>query len=87
MQRIYHQYRYNKIVRTSFCVIIPNHVLHIIIITTIEIYFIPGGAQSTLQDIKVPDCAGGFVYGDTGRVITRNRFISWRTSHDVSTYT
>ena len=61
-------------------------VLFISIITTTEIYFIPGGAQSTLQDIKVPDCAGGFVYGDTGRVITRNKFISWRTSHDVSTY-
>ena len=42
-----------------------------------------GGAQSTLQDIKVPDCAGGFVYGDTSHIITRNRFIAWRTSHDV----
>ena len=51
----------------------------------IEIFLFSGGAQSTLQDIKVPDCAGGFVYGDNGAVITRNRFISWRTSHDVST--
>ena len=51
----------------------------------IEIFLSSGGAQSTLQDIKVPDCAGGFVYGDNGAVITRNRFISWRTSHDVST--
>ena len=86
MQRIYHQYRYNKILGTIITAVIPTRVLFISIITTTEIYFITGGAQSTLQDIKVPDCAGGFVYGDTGRVITRNRFISWRTSHDVSTY-
>ena len=85
MQRIYHQYRYNKILGTSIIAVLTR-VLFISIITTTEIYFITGGAQSTLQDIKVPDCAGGFVYGDTGRVITRNRFISWRTSHDVSTY-
>ena len=42
----------------------------------------PGGAQSTLQDIKVPDCAGGFVY-EVRSSVTRNRFLEWRTSHDV----
>ena len=61
----------------------PGRFIHIP--RVIEIFLFSGGAQSTLQDIKVPDCAGGFVYGDNGAVITRNRFISWRTSHDVST--
>ena len=42
-----------------------------------------GGAQSTLQDIKLPDSAGGFVYEATSKPETRNRFILWRTSHDV----
>lgn len=42
-----------------------------------------GGAQSTLQDIKLPDSAGGFAYEDNGKLETRNRFIMWRTSHDV----
>jgi len=32
-----------------------------------------GGAQSTLQDIKLPDAAGGFVYEET-KLETRNRF-------------
>ena len=45
-------------------------------------YTSTGGAQSTLQDIKVPDCAGGFVY-DVRSEVTRNRFLEWRTSHDV----
>lgn len=42
-----------------------------------------GGAQSTLQDIKLPECAGGFVYEDQSRIQTRNRFIIWRTCHDA----
>ena len=30
----------------------------------------------------MPDCAGGFVY-DVRSEVTRNRFLEWRTSHDV----
>lgn len=44
-----------------------------------------GAAQSTLQDIKLPECAGGFAYNDSNRAgsVTRNRFIYWKISHDV----
>ncbi|XP_076303351.1 nuclear pore complex protein Nup160 [Lasioglossum baleicum] len=42
-----------------------------------------GGSQSTLQDIKVPERAGGYSYKDCSKYYTRNRFIYWRISHDV----
>lgn len=46
-------------------------------------YFLSGGAQNTLQDVKLPECSGGFVYADQSHSLTRNRMIIWRTSHDV----
>ncbi len=43
-----------------------------------------GGAQSTLQEIKLGAGAGGFTYSpDHAFPFTRNRFVSWRTSHDL----
>lgn len=42
-----------------------------------------GGSQSTLQDIKVPERAGGYSYKDSSKYFTRNRFIYWRICHDV----
>ncbi|XP_071447164.1 nuclear pore complex protein Nup160 homolog, partial [Hetaerina americana] len=42
-----------------------------------------GGTQSTLQDIKVPERAGGFCYKDSSKHYTRNRFIYWRITGDV----
>ncbi|XP_046389457.1 nuclear pore complex protein Nup160 homolog isoform X2 [Ischnura elegans] len=42
-----------------------------------------GGTQSTLQDIKVPERAGGFSYKDSSKHYTRNRFIYWRITGDV----
>ncbi|XP_076070000.1 nuclear pore complex protein Nup160 isoform X2 [Oratosquilla oratoria] len=41
-----------------------------------------GAAQSTLQDIKVPEYGGGYVYVTNGP-LTRNRYIFWRVNHDV----
>ncbi|XP_076237550.1 nuclear pore complex protein Nup160 [Calliopsis andreniformis] len=48
-----------------------------------EITLNTGGSQSTLQDIKVPERAGGYSYKDCSKYFTRNRFIYWRISHDV----
>ncbi|KAF7387510.1 hypothetical protein HZH68_013187 [Vespula germanica] len=48
-----------------------------------EIILNTGGSQSTLQDIKVPERAGGYSYKDNSKYFTRNRFIYWRISHDV----
>ncbi|KAJ9580150.1 hypothetical protein L9F63_004167, partial [Diploptera punctata] len=42
-----------------------------------------GGTQSTLQDIQVPERAGGYCYKDSTKHYTRNRFIYWRICHDV----
>lgn len=42
-----------------------------------------GGSQSTLQDIKVPERAGGYSYKNSSKYFTRNRFIYWRICHDV----
>lgn len=39
--------------------------------------FVVGGTQSTLQDIKVPQRAGGYGYKDPSRPHARNRFIYW----------
>lgn len=36
-----------------------------------------GGTHSTLQDIKLPQKAGGYWYKDSKKVYTRNRFIYW----------
>lgn len=36
-----------------------------------------GAAQSTLQDIKVTEKAGGFGYSDLSCESKRNRFIYW----------
>lgn len=46
-------------------------------------FIFPGGSQSTLQDIKVPERAGGYSYKDSSKYFTRNRFIYWRICHDV----
>lgn len=48
-----------------------------------EIKLNTGGSQSTLQDIKVPERAGGYSYNDGSKYFTRNRFIYWRICHDV----
>ncbi|XP_015116338.1 nuclear pore complex protein Nup160 homolog [Diachasma alloeum] len=48
-----------------------------------EITLDTGGSQSTLQDIKVPERAGGYSYKDSYKYHTRNRFIYWRISHDI----
>ncbi|XP_011502430.1 PREDICTED: nuclear pore complex protein Nup160 homolog [Ceratosolen solmsi marchali] len=48
-----------------------------------EIILNTGGSQSTLQDIKVPERAGGYCYKDSTKYFTRNRFIFWRIIHDV----
>ncbi|KAG8190036.1 hypothetical protein JTE90_000131 [Oedothorax gibbosus] len=44
-----------------------------------------GASQSTLQDIKLPECAGSFSYSNSGdpSSLCSNRFIYWRTNHDV----
>lgn len=39
-----------------------------------------GATQSTLQDIKVPEKAGGYYYNDLSKVHNRNRFIYWYVS-------
>ena len=41
-----------------------------------------GGTQSTLQDVKLPNVSGGYVYSDQSHYLTRNRMILWRTNHD-----
>ncbi|CAH1786774.1 unnamed protein product, partial [Owenia fusiformis] len=49
-----------------------------------DITFNSGNSLSTLQDIKLPECAGGYTYRDSGKVAapSRNRFIYWRTFND-----
>ncbi|KAJ1526649.1 hypothetical protein ONE63_008234 [Megalurothrips usitatus] len=42
-----------------------------------------GGTQSTLQDIKVPQRAGGYSYKDPSKQYARNRFIYWRLYDDI----
>ncbi|XP_030384092.1 nuclear pore complex protein Nup160 homolog [Scaptodrosophila lebanonensis] len=41
------------------------------------------GTQSTLQDIKTSEKAGGFCYKNFKNIQKRNRFIYWRTYQDV----
>ena len=42
-----------------------------------------GAAFSTLQDIKLPDCAGGYTYNNDGdSSILDNRTLYWRTQGD-----
>ncbi|CAG9772816.1 unnamed protein product [Ceutorhynchus assimilis] len=48
-----------------------------------EIPIFTGGAQSTLQDIKVTEKASGYSYADSNRYYTRNRFIYWRIDSDI----
>ncbi|XP_059616440.1 nuclear pore complex protein Nup160 homolog [Phlebotomus argentipes] len=48
-----------------------------------EITLTIGGTQSTLQDIRIAEKAGGFCYADGSNLQSRNRFIYWRTSHDI----
>ncbi len=48
------------------------------------LFLVPGGAQSTLQEIRLSDGAGGFTYSpDHAFPFTRNRFVHWRTSGDL----
>lgn len=44
-----------------------------------------GAAQSTLQDIKLAESAGGFSYrhSNAWSMVTSNRFIYWKTNNDV----
>lgn len=50
-----------------------------------SVYPFLGATQSTLQDIKTAERAGGFSFqgGAANNHDTRNRFIHWRTHHDV----
>ena len=48
-----------------------------------EIIISTGGSQSTLQDIKVSERAGGYCYKASSKYFTQNRFIYWRITHDV----
>ncbi|XP_069941097.1 nuclear pore complex protein Nup160-like isoform X2 [Cherax quadricarinatus] len=41
-----------------------------------------GAAQSTLQDIKVPEYGGGYAFKPLSPA-TRNRYLFWRVCHDV----
>ncbi|CAH0398784.1 unnamed protein product [Chilo suppressalis] len=47
-----------------------------------EISLNTGGTHSTLQDIKLPQKAGGYWYKETLKANTRNRFIYWQTTPD-----
>ncbi|XP_037527796.1 nuclear pore complex protein Nup160 [Rhipicephalus sanguineus] len=44
-----------------------------------------GAAQSTLEDIKLTERAGGYAYQEdpASGIATRNRFIYWKTNHNV----
>ncbi|XP_075978722.1 nuclear pore complex protein Nup160 isoform X2 [Anticarsia gemmatalis] len=48
-----------------------------------EVILNTGGTHSTLQDIKLPQKAGGYWYKDSKKVYTRNRFIFWQTTSDA----
>uniref|UniRef100_A0A2A4JQD4 Nucleoporin Nup120/160 beta-propeller domain-containing protein n=1 Tax=Heliothis virescens TaxID=7102 RepID=A0A2A4JQD4_HELVI len=48
-----------------------------------EVILNTGGTHSTLQDIKLPQKAGGYWYKDSKKVYTRNRFIYWQTTSDA----
>ncbi|KPJ07213.1 Nuclear pore complex protein Nup160-like [Papilio machaon] len=48
-----------------------------------EIVLNTGGTHSTLQDIKLPQKAGGYWYKDSKKANTRNRFIYWQTTSDA----
>ncbi|GBP19915.1 Nuclear pore complex protein Nup160 homolog [Eumeta japonica] len=47
-----------------------------------EVVLNTGGTHTTLQDIKLPQKAGGYWYRDANKVNTRNRFIYWQTTSD-----
>lgn len=51
-------------------------------LTNLFVISLAGASQSTLQDIKVAERAGGYCYADATGSATRNRFIQWRTQHD-----
>lgn len=50
-----------------------------------ELTISTGAAQSTLEDIKLSERAGGYVYRDSVSTgySTSNRFIYWKTNHNV----
>ncbi|XP_013393121.1 nuclear pore complex protein Nup160-like isoform X1 [Lingula anatina] len=50
-----------------------------------EITVNTGGSGSTIQDLKVPESAGGYVFRDGNRLqsYARNRFIYWRVHKDT----
>ncbi|XP_073947208.1 nuclear pore complex protein Nup160 [Choristoneura fumiferana] len=48
-----------------------------------EVVLNTGGTHSTLQDIKLPQRAGGYWYKDSKKANTRNRFIYWQTTSDA----
>ncbi|XP_063363077.1 nuclear pore complex protein Nup160 homolog [Cydia amplana] len=48
-----------------------------------EVILNTGGTHSTLQDIKLPQRAGGYWYKDSKKANTRNRFIYWQTTSDA----
>ncbi|KAL4707694.1 hypothetical protein ACJJTC_014875 [Scirpophaga incertulas] len=63
----------------TFKEIIPNHIIpekwKDIVLNT-------GGTHSTLQDIKLPQKAGGYWFKDSKKCSTRNRFLYWQTTPD-----
>ncbi|XP_064477257.1 nuclear pore complex protein Nup160-like [Ornithodoros turicata] len=50
-----------------------------------ELTISTGAAQSTLEDIKLAERAGGYVYHESASTAyhSRNRFIYWKTNHNV----
>ncbi|XP_060802410.1 nuclear pore complex protein Nup160 homolog isoform X2 [Amyelois transitella] len=48
-----------------------------------EVMLNTGGTHSTLQDIKLPQKAGGYWYMDSKKVNIRNRFLYWQTTSDA----
>ncbi|XP_026325056.1 nuclear pore complex protein Nup160 homolog isoform X2 [Hyposmocoma kahamanoa] len=48
-----------------------------------EIVLNTGGTHSTLQDIKLPQKAGGYWYRESQKANTRNRLIYWQTTSDA----
>lgn len=85
----FHFIRENEALKASISV---DDLLFAVIIILYSIYSIhygnfflllAGGSQSTLQDIKVPERAGGYSYQSAENLATRNRFIYWRIAHDV----
>lgn len=71
MERNYIEHRY-----TTFYIVFEVNLASLITLNYISVLFL-GGTHSTLQDIKLPQKAGGYWYKDSKKICTRNRFIYW----------